>query len=39
MVNCDGIGYRFNLNKKRLKEFGEYLNSCCEYMLAHGDPI
>lgn len=33
------VGYRFHLNKDRLKEFGEYLNECCEYMLAHGDPI
>ena len=22
-----------------IREFGEYLNECCEYMLAYGDPI
>lgn len=32
-------GYWFSLNKDKFKEFGEYLNECCEYMLAHGDPI
>lgn len=35
----DEVGYRFCLKKDKLKEFGEYLNECCEYMLAHGDPI
>ena len=34
---CDK-GYRFYLEKDKMKEFGEYLNECCEYMLAHGDP-
>ena len=33
------VGYRFYLEKDKLKKFGEYLNECCEYMLAHGDPI
>lgn len=32
-------GYRFYVEKDKLKEFGEYLKECCEYMLAHGDPI
>ena len=32
-------GYRFYINKDKLKEFGEYLEECCEYMLTHGDPI
>ena len=32
-------GYRFYIGKDKLKEFGEYLKECCEYMLAHGDPI
>ena len=32
-------GYRFYIGKDTLKEFGEYLEECCEYMLAHGDPI
>ena len=35
----DGMGYRFHLNQNKMKEFGDYLNKCCEYMLAHGDPI
>lgn len=39
MFGWDGKGYRFSLSQKKLKEFGEYLNECCEYMLAHGDPI
>ena len=32
-------GYRFRINKENMKAFGEYLLGCCEYMLAHGDPI
>lgn len=32
-------GYKFFLNKDKFKTFGEYLEECCEYMLAHGDPI
>ena len=32
-------GYRFYVDKDKLKELGEYLEECCEYMLAHGDPI
>lgn len=39
MFNCDDVGYRFCLKQYKLKEFGNYLNKCCEYMLAHGDPI
>lgn len=35
----NGIGYRFYIKKNKLKEFGEFLYKCCEYMLAHGDPI
>lgn len=33
------VGYRFWLTKEKIGEFGKYLESCCEYMLAHGDPI
>lgn len=33
------IGYRFYLAKDKLKEFGLYLQQCCDYMLAHGEPI
>lgn len=32
-------GFKFNLNAEKMKSFGEYLIGCCEYMLAHGDPI
>ena len=32
-------GFKFNLNEKQIKSFGEYLIGCCEYMLEHGDPI
>lgn len=35
----DDKGYRFYLSKEKLKEFGEYLNMCCEYMLKHGESI
>ena len=35
----DEIGFRFVLKKEQMKAFGEYLESCCEYMLAHGEPI
>lgn len=35
----DDTGVRFRLTRNQVKEFGEYLNECCEYMLAHGDPI
>ena len=37
--NSDEIGYRFYLDKDKMQKFGEYLKECCEYMLAHGDPI
>lgn len=32
-------GFKFTLEEKDIKTFGEYLKECCEYMLAHGDPI
>ena len=32
-------GFKFTLEDKDMKAFGEYLLRCCEYMLAHGDPI
>ena len=34
-----GKGFKFDLNEKNIKSFGEYLLGCCDYMLAHGDPI
>lgn len=33
------IGFRFYLESKNFKLFGEYLNNCCKYMLEHGEPI
>ena len=33
------VGYRFHLYKERMQPFADYLKECCEYMLAHGDPI
>lgn len=36
LFKYDNIGYRFYLESKKIKEFGEYLENCCEYMLAHG---
>jgi len=39
MFDKKNIGYRFSLNLKQLKEFGQYLLDCCEYMLAHGESI
>lgn len=39
LFDWDNTGYRFYLKKDKLKEFGEYLSECCEYMLAHGDSI
>ena len=39
LFGWNDVGYRFWLSKKRIKEFGEYLEECCEHMLAHGDPI
>ena len=39
MWNSAEVGYRFYLDKDKTQKFGEYLEECCEYMLAHGDPI
>lgn len=39
LFRFDGVGYKFYLDKDKLGEFGSYLNDCCEYMLAHGEPI
>lgn len=39
LFDWDDMGFRFYLKKDKLKAFGEYLSECCEYMLAHGDPI
>ena len=32
-------GFRFSLKKDDLLKFSEYLDSCCDYMLKHGNPI
>ena len=39
LFRYDDVGYRFWLSKEKAYKFGENLNECCEYMLAHGDPI
>lgn len=39
LFRYDDVGYRFWLEKNKAYEFGKYLEECCEYMLAHGDPI
>jgi hypothetical protein len=35
----DGVGFRFFLEKNQLLKFSNYLQKCCDYMLAHGNPI
>lgn len=39
MYRWDNIGYRFIVNREKLKEFGQFLIDCCEYMLVHGQSI
>ena len=39
LLDWNNVGCIFYLEKDKLKAFGEYLSECCEYMLAHGDPI
>ena len=39
LFKTNGIGYRFWLPKEKAYKFGKYLEECCEYMLAHGNPI
>lgn len=39
LFNFEDVGYRFFLPKDQLIKFGEFLNNCSEYMLAHGEPI
>lgn len=39
LFNWFGKGFKFTLKDNKIKLFGEYLLECCEYMLAHGDPI
>lgn len=39
LFNYFDKGYRFRIDQENMKVFGEYLLGCCEYMLAHGNPI
>lgn len=39
LFDYKNVGYRFSLSDDKFSDFGKYLNECCEYMLAHGDPI
>ena len=39
LFDYSGKGFKFSINEKDMKAFGEYLLGCCEHMLAHGDPI
>lgn len=32
-------GFKFLLDENKIKDFGQYLLNCCEYMLKHGEPI
>lgn len=33
------MGYRMFMTQEKAHQFGVFLNDCCEYMLAHGEPI
>lgn len=37
--NFSNNGFRFVLPFEKVKEFGEYLQMCCDYMLEHSKPI
>lgn len=37
--NFSNNGFRFVLPFEKVKEFGEYLQMCCDYMLEHSEPI
>lgn len=39
LFKYNGVGFKFTLKKDKIKEFGEYLLKCCDYMLKHGNPI
>lgn len=34
-----GMGYRMFLPEEKCIAFAKFINDCCEYMLAHGEPI
>ena len=35
----NNMGYQFWLPQEQCRNFGQFLIDCCEYMLAHGEPI
>ena len=35
----NNMGYRMFLPEEKCIAFAKFLNNCCEYMLAHGEPI
>lgn len=39
LFTYQGKGTRFTVKERQMKDFGEYLNHCCEYMLKHGESI
>lgn len=39
LFDWKNVGYRMIMDNDKMAEFAKYLESCCEYMLAHGDPI
>lgn len=39
LFDWSDVGFRFCLDKEQMKDFGQYLLDCCEYMLEHGVPI
>ena len=34
----NGVSYIFELSPERTREFGKFLQGCCDYMLKHGEP-
>lgn len=39
LFDWSDVGFRFRLDKEQMKDFGQYLLDCCEYMLEHGVSI
>ena len=39
LINDEDEKYELYCNNLELGYFADYLDKCCEYMLAHGDPI
>lgn len=38
MRKRNGVSYIFELSTTDTRKFGEFLQSCCDYMLEHGEP-